>query len=76
MNMNQNLEEALKILTELEGNIGGRSSGRNTDEMELSRNILLVKDLIEGQLVVNKLRSEYVISTTEMGMVNNKNLNN
>lgn len=76
MNMNQNLEEALKILTELEGNIGGRSSGRNNDEMELSRNILLVKDLIEGQLVVNKLRSEYVISTTEMGMVNNKNLNN
>ena len=70
MNMNQNLEEALKILTELEGNIG------NVDEMELSRNILLVKDLIEGQLVVNKLRSEYVISTTEMGMVNNKNLNN
>ena len=76
MNMNQNLEEALKILTKLEGNIGGRSSGRNIDEMELSRNILLVKDLIEGQLVVNKLRSEYVISTTEMGMVNNKNLNN
>ena len=76
MNMNQNLEEALKILTKLEGNIGGRSSGRNIDEMELSRNILLVKDLIEGQLVVNKLRSEYVISSTEMGMVNNKNLNN
>ena len=76
MNMNQNLEEALKILTKLESNIGGRSSGRNIDEMELSRNILLVKDLIEGQLVVNKLRSEYVISTTEMGMVNNKNLNN
>jgi hypothetical protein len=74
--MNKNLEEALKILTKLEGNIGGRSSGRNIDEMELSRNILLVKDLIEGQLVVNKLRSEYVISTTEMGMVNNKNLNN
>ena len=74
--MNQNLEEALKILTKLESNIGGRSSGRNIDEMELSRNILLVKDLIEGQLVVNKLRSEYVISTTEMGMVNNKNLNN
>jgi len=70
--MNKNLEEALKILTKLEGNI----SGRNIDEMELSRNILLVKDLIEGQLVVNKLRSEYVISTTEMGMVNNKNLNN
>ena len=68
--MNKNLEEALKVLTELEGNID------NVDSMELSRTILLVKDLIEGQLVVNKLRSEYVISTTEMGMVNNKNLNN
>jgi len=68
--MNKNLEEALKVLTELEGNID------NVDNMELSRTILLVKDLIEGQLVVNKLRSEYVISTTEMGMVNNKNLNN
>jgi len=68
--MNKNLEEALKVLTELEGNID------NVDNMELSRTILLVKDLIEGQLVVNNLRSEYVISTTEMGMVNNKNLNN
>jgi hypothetical protein len=68
--MNKNLEEALKVLTELEGNID------NVDNMELSRTILLVKDLIEGQLVVNNLRSEYVISTTEMDMVNNKNLNN
>lgn len=68
--MNKNLEEALKVLTELEGNID------NVDDMELSRTILLVKDLIEGQLVVNNLRSEYVISTTELDMVNNKNLNN
>jgi len=68
--MNKNLEEALKVLTELESNID------NVDGMELSRTILLVKDLIEGQLVVNNLRSEYVISTTEMDMVNNKNLNN
>lgn len=68
--MNKNLEEAFKILTELEGNF------ENLDSEELSKKISLVKDLIEGQLVVNNLRSEYVISTIEMGMVNNKNLNN
>lgn len=68
--MNKNLEEAFKILTELEGNF------ENLDNKELSKTISLVKDLIEGQLVVNNLRSEYVISTTEMDMVNNKNLNN
>lgn len=68
--MNKNLEEAFKILTELEINF------ENLDNKELSKTISLVKDLIEGQLVVNNLRSEYVISTTEMDMVNNKNLNN
>ena len=66
--MNKNLEEALKILTELESNI------YNVDDMELSKTILLVKDLIEGQLVVNNLRSEYVISTTEKDMINNNKI--
>tara|TARA_B100001287_G_C22660794_1_gene520245 strand:- start:987 stop:1187 length:201 start_codon:yes stop_codon:yes gene_type:complete len=66
--MNKNLEEALKILTELESNID------NVDDMELSKTILLVKDLIEGQLVVNNLRSEYVISTTEKDMINNNKI--
>lgn len=66
--MNKNLEEAFKILTEVEGNF------ENLDNKQLLKNISLVKDLIEGQLVVNKLRSEYVISTTEKDMINNNKI--
>ena len=64
--MNKNLEEAFKVLTEL------GSEFYNLGNYEILKNVLLAKDLIEGQLVVNNLRSEYVISPIEMGMVNNK----
>ena len=64
--MNKNLEEAFKVLTEL------GSEFYNLGNDEILKNVLLAKDLIEGQLVVNNLRSEYVISPIEMGMVNNK----
>lgn len=64
--MNKNLEEAFKVLTEL------GSEFHNLGNDEILKNVLLAKDLIEGQLVVNNLRSEYVISPIEMGMVNNK----
>tara|TARA_R110001592_G_scaffold104103_2_gene292997 strand:- start:12525 stop:12728 length:204 start_codon:yes stop_codon:yes gene_type:complete len=64
--MNKNLEEAFKVLTEL------GSEFHNLSNDEILKNVLLAKDLIEGQLVVNNLRSEYVISPIEMGMVNNK----
>ena len=64
--MNKNLEEAFKVLTEL------GSEFYNLGNDEILKKVLLAKDLIEGQLVVNNLRSEYVISPIEMGMVNNK----